>query len=61
MYEDMRCTRIRYVRIARATWYTLHSAQVWSANGPNLGTCLTPEVPPAALLSNAELVNAPWP
>ena len=40
---------------------TTRSAQVWSANGPNLGTCLTPEVPSAALLSNDELVNAPWP
>ena len=40
---------------------TSERAQVWSANGPNLGTCLTPEVPSAALLSNAELVNAPWP
>lgn len=32
---------------------------VWSANGPNLGTCTTPEVPSAALLRNDELVNAP--
>ena len=39
----------------------LYSAQVRSATYYNLGTCLTPEVPAAALLSNDELVSAPWP
>ena len=36
-------------------------ALVWSANVPNLGTCLTPDVPSADLLRNDELINAPWP
>ena len=37
----------------------IRSLQVWSANVPNLGTCLTPEVASADLLRNDELINAP--